>query len=500
MPFSPRALAATLAIALALLPASPLHAGTLDTQPRTAVANDRRPNADELTIMAFNAEFLWDGEAPEDGEIEFDHKGRPSLAREHMGRIAEVIRRNNPDMVLLTEIEHQRALETLNDRFLQGMGYRAYASQGRDTYTGQDVGLLTRVDPELDRVTYDDRPGRSSETEKSVSKNLSARFRVNDTPIAIVGLHFLANPTNGRRLHDRQAQADAIRQIASEHRKAGYIVLVLGDFNDYEDAADARDHRFSTPITRVMSIVRELDPNDPTDDLFNAARHIPQDKRYTAFWDANEDGRIDTLRELSSIDHILLDPDLQNRVNRAWIDHTHDPRVVSDHYPVLVTLDMRGGLVPLRDLLPREPDGNPIPPTGTPGDPRGPADPQQDPMLPEGPAAPASITIRSILANPAGSENQNESITFVNTGQSPVDLTGWTVRDITGRTWKLDAGGVVQPGQAVEVKRAGQRMALNNSGDTVDLINPQGGVVLRVSYRSAPEGVQVTPTVEPLDP
>jgi hypothetical protein len=45
------------------------------------------------------------------------------------------------------------------------------------------------------------------------------------------------------------------------------------------------------------------------------------------------------------------------------------------------------------------------------------------------------------------------------------------------------------------IQRNGQAMALNNDGDTIDLLNPGGSVVQTVTYGSVDEGELVTPAV-----
>ena len=57
--------------------------------------------------------------------------------------------------------------------------------------------------------------------------------------------------------------------------------------------------------------------------------------RYTAFWDRNRNDRVDRPRELSAIDHILVAPALADRVIAVEIPHGHDPRRVTDHFPVV---------------------------------------------------------------------------------------------------------------------------------------------------------------------
>lgn len=42
--------------------------------------------------------------------------------------------------------------------------------------------------------------------------------------------------------------------------------------------------------------------------------------------------------------------------------------------------------------------------------------------------------------------------------------------------------GTLQPGEEKVIKRNGQAMAMNNGGDTIDLIDPMGNVVQSVTY------------------
>lgn len=300
---------------------------------------DRRTDKSSLVLMTLNAEWLWDGLPPEEGQIEFgERRGSPQKAAQHMEAIAGIIAKGDADIVLLCEVENLQALEMLNDRFLKGKGYRAFLVNGKDTHTGQDVGLLTRLDPIGDRITRDDRKGSSGATSKGVSKNLVARFESQGSRLAVIGVHFLAEPMNQERKADREAQADAVRGMAQDLWKQGYFVVVMGDLNDFDGAEDSLDKASSKPITKVLKTIRELDPNDKTDDLLNAAAHVPKELRYTCFFDRNKDGRVDPETEFDSIDHILLSRPLYHRIRKVRILHDHDPTKVTDHFPVVVKL------------------------------------------------------------------------------------------------------------------------------------------------------------------
>ena len=281
---------------------------------------DHRADATRLVLMNLNAEFLWDGEAPEEGKIDFAWKGSPEKAAAHMADIAEIILAQDPDIVHLAEVENLRALETLNHRFLADSGYRPYFVEGTDTATGQDVALLSRVT--IDTMTRDSRRGHSGSTRKGVSKHYVATLTVGDLRLGLVGIHLLARPSKQNRVGPREAQADAVRRMASDLIEDGRSVIVWGDFNDFDDRT--RDREGNRPITRVLEWIRGLDPKDPTDDLFNVTERLPQKQRYTNGRDA--------------IDHILISPDLVPRLLDVQISHDHDPRAVTNHFPIIVHL------------------------------------------------------------------------------------------------------------------------------------------------------------------
>ncbi len=293
---------------------------TSDSPTEDRPAGDRPANASRLVLMALNAEFLWDGVPPEEGEIDFPWKGSREKAEAHMADIAEIVKAHDPDILHLAEVENQRALETFNVRFLAGHGYRPYLVSGTDTATGQDVALLSRI--ELESISRDPRKGTSGTKRKSVSKHYIATLRTGDLRLGLVGLHFLANPQREGRKADREAQADAVRRMARELDERDYSVVVWGDFNDFD--GETLDRSGNRPITRVLEWIRELDPQDPNDDLVNVAERLPQQERYTNGRDA--------------IDHVLVSPELAERVTRVEISHDHDPRAVTNHFPIIVYL------------------------------------------------------------------------------------------------------------------------------------------------------------------
>lgn len=104
-------------------------------------------------------------------------------------------------------------------------------------------------------------------------------------------------------------------------------------------------------------------------------------------------------------------------------------------------------------------------------------------------AAPGpDLRIASLLPNGPSPESQHEEVRLRNRGEAPVDMAGWRLVDAAGNAWTLDRMGTLPPGGEQTVRRNGERMALNNGGDTVALVDPQGVMVHTVSYGRADEG------------
>ena len=102
-----------------------------------------------------------------------------------------------------------------------------------------------------------------------------------------------------------------------------------------------------------------------------------------------------------------------------------------------------------------------------------------------------TVRIADLVPNPPGDDAQNEEVRVRNTGVTPIDLTGWQLRDLAGNIWILS--GPVGAGQFATARRAGQAMSLNNDGDVVELVMPGGTVVDTVRYGHAAEGARLAP-------
>ena len=319
---APAGTAPTAAPATALQPAAAFVVGD---PPVWTVAGTR--------IASFNGEFLFDGEGDE-GEADFPWKGDPAAARAHRDAVGRVVRMLDADVVVMAEVENLGALTMLNTESLADMGYTPYLVPGQDRFTGQNLGVLARVPVDTTGRTDERVAVGVSDRLYGVSKNVFARMTLAGVPVTVVGVHFLAQPDNPERQPQREAQAEVIRRLVAAEVAAGRQLVVLGDFNDFDDRV--LDRRGSVPITNVLATIKRAG-DGAADDLVNVIGDVPQAERYTNLYDRNSDGEVGP-DDLSAIDHILLSPALYARVRDVRYVHAHDPRTVTDHFPVVVTL------------------------------------------------------------------------------------------------------------------------------------------------------------------
>ncbi len=165
----------------------------------------------------------------------------------------------------------------------------------------------------------------------------------------LIGLHLLAFPTQADRCVQREAQAVVARALVEAALEEGEVV-VLGDFNDYSDrVADVAGNK---PTSRVVSILRDGLPVGSSkrvhSGLVEVGAVVLKKERYTAFYDGAADAQAPGAIKLSTIDHILLSPRLNESVVHVSLDHAYAPDAAgeSDHWPVVVDFVFRKAAVP----------------------------------------------------------------------------------------------------------------------------------------------------------
>ena len=307
-------------------------------------SQDRRTNKNNLRIMQYNVEWLFldyykSSDCPGDG-CTWKNETQAST---HLKYVTDVINDYQPDIINFCEIEGCDELNSVID-FTTEL-YNPYLIQGTDTSTGQNVGMLTKIDPLIDLYRSEDtyeypiensQCGYTGTGHTGVSKHYITTFQWNDIKVAYFAVHLLAYPTQPDRCAKREAQAKIMEQEIIKKVNEGYEIFFIGDFNDYDE--DVQDLNDSKPLSRVLEIIKGGD-NDVYN-LTNIAYNVPKNQRYTNWWDKN-DNCVSSMDEFVMIDHILMSGQLLEKVKNVEIYHGYDEncdRLNSDHYPVIVDL------------------------------------------------------------------------------------------------------------------------------------------------------------------
>lgn len=334
----------------------------------TAASPAGAGDACPLRIACFNVENLaLPGEQTRLARFRFE-PGR----RRHLERVAAVVESLAPDIVVMPEVVSRATLDALVE-ILREKGladYAGYHVDGADTFSGFDVAILSRREPdEIDgkrihihvparRTARDATPadptdawlrepyrvvdgrGEARTEEAVLQRHALAYFTVCGRKIALLGLHLKSNPSDDAANAQRTAETRIARDVVRREIVArGYLPIVLGDLNDYDPDVPMADATRTT-TTSVLRDLKDYDPDSRGPELVNAAALVPRvADRYTSHWDFNENGAADAEDVYTMIDHVLLHRDLEPAVTRAFISHAADLDV-SDHFPVVVDLDL----------------------------------------------------------------------------------------------------------------------------------------------------------------
>jgi len=264
-----------------------------------------------------------------------------SMAETHIQTVAANIQKIDPTIVNFCEVEGVAELDQVAST---SSGLTPYFIKGKDTSTGQNVGLLSKIVPQKtpyrteERATYPI-PGSKcgytgTQDTTGVSKHSISEFvfafPTEKLTVAFIAAHLLAFPTDAYRCAEREAQATVLRTVIQGYLDKEYEVLFLGDLNDYD--AEIPDMNSHIPTSQVLDLLK-VDGK-----LTNVAEAIPQSERYTEWWDENGNCRADPA-EYSMIDHILVTPRLRSHLHKAYIYHGYAEECntyQSDHFPVVV--------------------------------------------------------------------------------------------------------------------------------------------------------------------
>lgn len=94
------------------------------------------------------------------------------------------------------------------------------------------------------------------------------------------------------------------------------------------------------------------------------------------------------------------------------------------------------------------------------------------------------VFINEVLPSCAGSDEACEFIELVNTDTRPLQLDGWIVTD-QKVNYHFAKEAAIKPNGFMVLKQAETKITLNNSGDTIYLVDPAGKIVHGVTYGKA---------------
>jgi hypothetical protein len=96
------------------------------------------------------------------------------------------------------------------------------------------------------------------------------------------------------------------------------------------------------------------------------------------------------------------------------------------------------------------------------------------------------VVFREILPNPLGKDTDGEWIKIANIGDQPVNLSGWTIRDKSGKTFLFsqisEEYNVLPGGKDLILKYSLTKISLNNDGDELSIYNQEGQLIDKISY------------------
>ncbi len=100
---------------------------------------------------------------------------------------------------------------------------------------------------------------------------------------------------------------------------------------------------------------------------------------------------------------------------------------------------------------------------------------------------PSGIIFSEIFPSPKGSDVKNEWIEIQNKNKFKVSLSGWKIKDKKGKItiYTFPPNTIIKPFSFLILKRTKTKIALNNNGDGLDLINPNKKIIDSVFFEKA---------------
>ncbi len=308
-----------------------------------------------ITIGTWNLEWFYDDDKADNRSKLSKEKAAPSKAEWNwkLNSVAEVVGRTKPYIMAFQEVENRKVMFDLKNllRSKYKLSYRIAFVEGFDTFTEQDVAILFRDGcVEMSRREQNAAQWKSKQF-KNLSKHLFTKFEWGTGPqkekLTLLNVHL-------RAMADREQlriqQIKLIREWINEEIKSGGNVIVVGDLNT--------EHLHGKQTAKTdIGILRGLNDNDPTNDLFDANEFIPEAKRSSHFTGKQFDrilfsaalkqdtpNRKDLVFTTANVASDIVIRGKRDNANLRWNNLYAIPqaeRDISDHYPVIARFDFR---------------------------------------------------------------------------------------------------------------------------------------------------------------
>ncbi len=274
----------------------------------------------EINILLLNAEFFFDNVEPH-GRVVGDSRAVPTAeAYEAKAKaIAELIDTHQANLVGLVEVENQAVVEKVKSYLATPDEWEVAFDEGRDSYTGQDVAILTQFEIVPGSVTNFPEEREiffvgGEERDVNPSKILGVELKVDTENFYVLITHLISrrNQNDAKRL----AQAAVVRRQIVKALINEMNVIVMGDMND-------------TPGTPVVKRIRGFD--DIWGNLIQTANSVEANDRYTYIYEGQK----------NLLDHILLSPSLRGEFRDVAAEkrcEIIDVGELSDHRALLARL------------------------------------------------------------------------------------------------------------------------------------------------------------------
>lgn len=101
----------------------------------------------------------------------------------------------------------------------------------------------------------------------------------------------------------------------------------------------------------------------------------------------------------------------------------------------------------------------------------------------------SEVVINEILPWPEGPDAQEEWIELLNQNSFDVDLSSWAIQDTDGKTktYTFPLGTIIKASEFLVLRRPNTKIVLNNEGDGLELLHPNGNTINAVRYPKAPK-------------